>query len=148
MRTSSDNQAEALRLNTTFAYSDEQSLITYRAGDVMSSGLAWTRPIRMGGAQVQRNFGLRPDLITLPLPAAVGSAALPSTVDVYLNNIKTFSQDVGAGPYRINNLPVVSGSGTARVVLRDSSGRETESSLPFYASPNLLAAGLYDFSVT
>ena len=147
VRTSSDNQAEALRLNTTFAYSDEQSLITYRAGDVMSSGLAWTRPIRMGGFQVQRNFGLRPDLITLPLPAALGSAALPSTVDVYLNNIKTFSQDVGAGPYRINNLPVVSGSGTARVVLRDSSGRETESSLPFYASPNLLAPGLFDFSV-
>lgn len=147
VRTSSSNQAEALRLDTALAYSDVESLITYRGGDVVGSGLAWTRPIRIGGLQAQRNFGLRPDLITLPLPAATGSAALPSTVDVYLNNIKTFSQDVSAGPYRINNLPAVSGSGTARVVLRDSSGRETESSLPFFASPHLLAPGLWDFSL-
>ncbi len=146
-RTSSDNQVEALRLNTTLAYSDEESLITYRGGDVNGSGLAWTRPIRIGGFQAQRNFGLRPDLITLPLPAATGSAALPSTVDVYLNNVKTLSQNIDAGPYRINNLPAVSGSGTARVVLRDSSGREIESSLPFFASPHLLAPGLSDFSL-
>jgi outer membrane usher protein len=146
VRTSVDNQAEALRLDTTLAYSDDESLITYRGGDVINSGLAWTRPIRIGGVQAQRNFGLRPDLITLPLPAATGSAALPSTVDVYLNNMKTFSQDINAGPYRINNLPAVSGSGSARIVIRDSSGRETESSMPFFASSYLLAPGLTDFS--
>jgi outer membrane usher protein len=147
LRNSLNDRFEALRLNTVLTYSDSDSLTTYRAGDAINSGLAWTRPIRMGGLQVQRNFGLRPDLITLPLPAAEGSAAVPSTADVYINNIRTFSQDIGTGPYRLSNLPAVAGSGTARVVLRDASGRETETSLPFYASAALLAPGLFDYSI-
>jgi len=121
-------------------------MITYRAGDTITRGLAWTRPIRMGGVQVQRSFGLRPDLVTLPLPPLSGSAAVPSTVEVYVNNLKTFSQEVGTGPYRLSNIPAVTGSGMARVVVRDSAGREIESTLPFYASASLLAPGLTNFS--
>ena len=90
--------AGAIRLDTTFAYSDPRSLTTYRAGDAIAGGLAWTRPIRIGGAQMQRNFALRPDLVTLPLPSFSGSAAVPSTVEVYVNNLKTFSQGSSAGP--------------------------------------------------
>jgi outer membrane usher protein len=147
LRTSLNDAFEALRLDSAFTYSDPETLIKYRVGDTINGGLAWTRPIRIGGFQVQRNFGLRPDLVTLPLPSAQGSAAVPSTVDVYINNIKTFSQDVGAGPYQISNLPAITGSGTARVVLHDASGRTIESSLPFYTSSDLLAPGLLDFSV-
>jgi outer membrane usher protein len=33
----------------------------------------WARPIRLGGVQVERDFLLRPDLITAPLPALSGS---------------------------------------------------------------------------
>ena len=147
LRTSLNNAVDALRLDSAFVYSDPETLTKYRAGDTINGGLAWTRPIRIGGFQAQRNFGLRPDLVTLPLPFTQGSAAVPSTVDVYINNVKTFSQNVGAGPYQINNLPAISGSGTARVVLRDASGRTTESNLPFYTSANLLAPGLFDYSI-
>jgi outer membrane usher protein len=136
----------ALRLNTTYTYSDYEAMRTYRAGDTINGGLAWTRPIRIGGLQVQRNFGLRSDLVTLPLPAARGTAAVPSTADIYINNVKTYSQDVGAGPYVLSNLPAIGGNGTARVVLHDSSGRTTEAVLPFYASTMLLAPGLFDYS--
>ena len=137
---------DTLRLDTTFSYSDPDRVLTYRVGDTISGGLAWTRPIRLGGVQIQRNFGLRPDLVTLPLPSVSGSAAVPSTVDVYVNGLKTFSQDVGSGPYQISNLPVMSGGGTARIVLNDATGRSVESSLPFYMSPKLLREGLWDFS--
>jgi outer membrane usher protein len=147
MRSTLDERFSALRLNTTFAYSDFETMTTYRAGDMISGGLAWTRPVRIGGLQVQRNFGLRPDLVTLPLPSAKGSAAVPSTADVYINNIKTYSQDVGAGPYLLTNLPAIAGSGTARVVLRDASGHTTEANLPFYVSSALLAPGMFDYSV-
>src|SRR3974390_152433 len=147
LRTLSNGQFDALRLDSTFTYSDPETIIKYRAGDAISGGLAWTRPIRIGGLQAQRNFGLRPDLVTLPLPAAQGSAAVPSTADIYINNVKTFSQDISTGPYRLSNLPVTSGSGTTRVVIRDASGHETVSNLPFYTSPSLLAPGLSDFSI-
>lgn len=147
LRTSLNDRFDALRLNTTMSYSDPETMMSYRAGDVIGGGFAWTRPIRIGGVQMQRNFGLRPDLVTLPLPAARGSAAVPSVADVYINNVKTYSQDVNSGPYLLSNLPAITGAGSARVVLRDSSGHTTETVLPFFVSSSLLAPGMFDFSL-
>jgi outer membrane usher protein len=143
--TTTTRDLTALRLDTTYAYSDPESLITYRGGDAISGGLNWTRPIRFGGVQMQRNFGLRSDLITAPLPTFSGSAAVPSTLDVYVNNSKTYTQEVPPGPFQVNNLPVISG-GEARLVLRDASGREIETTMPFYTSARLLREGLTYFS--
>jgi outer membrane usher protein len=140
-------EADILRLDTTFTYADSHSAAIYRAGDLVSRGPAWSRPIRLGGLQAERDFALRPDLITLPLPAVSGSAAVPSTVEIFVNSVRTFSRDVPAGPYAVNNLPVLSGSGTAKVVLRDATGRAVETSLPFFTSPQLLRSGLIDYAV-
>jgi len=144
--TTTTRDMTALRLETSFAYSDPDSLITYRAGDSISGGLSWTRPIRFGGIQAQRNFSMRSDLVTAPLPSFSGSAAVPSTLDVYLNNSKTYTQEVPPGPFQVNNLPLISG-GEARLVLRDAAGREVETTLPFYTSPHLLREGLSYFSM-
>ncbi|MER9295293.1 fimbrial biogenesis outer membrane usher protein [Mesorhizobium sp. M0621] len=134
------------RLNTTWSYSDPERLVTYRAGDFVSGGLSWTRPVYLGGIQAQRNFSLRSDLVTLPLPSFEGTAAVPSTLEVYTQNVRTYAGDVAAGPFQVVNLPVFTGAGEARVVLRDSLGRETTATLPFYASSMLLREGLLDFS--
>src|SRR3979409_1497818 len=125
-----------LRLDTSFSYSHPESLPTYRAGDAISGALPWTRSVRFAGVQAQRNFGMRSDLVTAPLPSFSGSAAVPSTLDIYLNNTKTYTQDVPPGPLQINHLPLVSG-GEARLVLRDAAGREVQTILPFYTSPRL-----------
>ncbi len=135
------------RLNTTWSYSDPDRLMTYRAGDFVSGGLSWTRPVYLGGIQAQRNFRLRSDLVTLPLPSFGGTAAVPSTLEVYTQNVRTYSGDIQPGPFQVTNLPVFTGAGQAQVVLRDSLGRETTATLPFYASNMLLRQGLLDFSV-
>ncbi len=139
--------SDHLRLDTTWTYKDPDRALTYRAGDTISGGLSWTRSVRLGGIQVQRDFSIRPDLVTLPLPSFSGSAAVPSTADVYVNGVRTVSQDVDSGPFRINNLPILSGQGDASVVVRDSSGREVTTTLPFTVSNKLLREGLLDFSV-
>jgi outer membrane usher protein len=136
-----------LRLDSTFTYSDPEAPLTARAGDTISGGLAWTRPVRYGGFQFQRDFSLRSDLVTQPAPAISGSTAVPSTVDVFINDIKTYSQPVGAGPYQITNLPLISNSGAARVVVTDASGRTTETTSPFFSAPTMLARGMTDFSL-
>jgi outer membrane usher protein len=146
-RSAPDQSTNIIRLDSSFRYSDQDRMITYRAGDAINGGLGWSRPIRIGGVQAQSNFALRPDLITMPLPMLGGIAAVPSTIDVYVNNIKTFSQDVGAGPFSLNNVPLVSGAGNAQLVIRDSSGHETRTVVPFYASPSLLAPGLASWSL-
>jgi outer membrane usher protein len=137
----------ALRLDTAWSYSDENKLRTYRAGDVLSGSLSWTRPVRLGGGQVQRNFALRPDLVTMPLPTAKGNAAVPSTVDIYVNNIKTYSTTVGSGPFSVDNVPATSGAGDTRVVVTDVTGRKTEQSSGFFTAPELLRKGLIDYSL-
>lgn len=147
LRAAPNQRTDMIRLDTSFRYSDQERMITYRAGDAITGALGWTRPIRFGGVQAQSNFALRPDLITMPLPTLGGTAAVPSTVDVYVNNLKTFSQDVGAGPFSLSNVPLVTGAGNAQLVLRDSSGHETRTTLPFYASPSLLAPGLSSWSL-
>lgn len=134
------------RLNTTWSYSDPERLLTYRAGDFVSGGLSWTRPVYLGGLQAERNFALRSDLVTLPLPSFSGTAAVPSTLEVYTQNARTYAGDVAAGPFQVVNLPAFTGAGEARVVLRDSLGRETVVNLPYYASSMLLRKGLLDFS--
>ena len=136
-----------LRLDTTWSLADEQTMRMYRAGDVITGSLSWSRPVRLGGGQVQRNFGLRPDLVTMPLPSAKGSAAVPSTVDVYVNNIKTYSAAVGSGPFAIDNVPVSSGATDTRVVVTDVTGRQTEQSAAFFTAPELLRKGLIDYSL-
>ncbi|SDP06636.1 outer membrane usher protein [Phyllobacterium sp. YR620] len=135
------------RLNTLWTYSDQNRLVTYKVGDFVSGGLSWTRPVYLGGMQVSRNFRLRSDLVTLPMPGFTGSAAVPSTLEVYTRNAKTFSMDVPAGPFSLTNLPAYTGNGDAQVVVRDTLGRETRTSLPFYSTVDMLKQGLVDFSV-
>jgi outer membrane usher protein len=139
--------APVLRLETSWSYSDDDTLRSYRAGDIMTGSLTWTRPVRMAGLQVQRNFALRPDIVTMPLPAARGSAAVPSTVDVYVDNVKTYSGAIGAGPFVIDNLPAGSGRTAATVVVTDVTGRRSEQRLEVVNVPELLRKGLVDYSL-
>jgi outer membrane usher protein len=142
-----DGRFDALtRLNTTWSYSDADRLLTYRAGDFITGGLSWTRPVYLGGLQMERNFALRSDLVTLPLPSFTGTAAVPSTLEIYTQNARTYGGDVAAGPFEVVNVPAFTGAGEARVVLRDSLGRETVTTLPYYVSSMMLQKGLFDFS--
>ena len=139
-------ETNALRLESTYTYTDEDGLTIWRAGDMITGGLGWTRSVRLGGVQAQRSFTIRPDLVTTPLPAISGSAAVPSSVDVYVNGVKSYTKEVAAGPFQIDNIPSISGAGVAQVVTRDAAGRESLQTLSFYTSPQLLRPGLYDFS--
>jgi len=131
-----------LRYDTTAEYVDDDRLFALRGGDFVSGGLDWSRPARMGGVQIASDFSPRPDLVLHPMPSVGGSAAVPTSVDVYMNDFKVFSQSVEAGPYRIANLPAMGEAGTAMLALRDSSGKEATVSAPYFVSPRLLSQGL------
>jgi len=99
-------------LDTTWRYDDPAGLRTVLLGDSISTPGAWSRPLRVTGLQIGTNFTLQPDLITYPLQAFSGTAVVPSTVDVFVNGSKVGSQQVQAGAFAINNVPVVTGSGS------------------------------------
>ena len=136
-----------VRLDTTWSWSDPESLLTWRAGDVIGGGFGWTRPVRLGGLQLRRDFGLRPDLITMPAPSLEGSAAVPSTAEVLLNGDALASQSVRSGPVQVLNLQPMDGANHAQLVLHDTLGRETVYSIDFFVTPDLLTPGAVDFSL-
>lgn len=136
-----------VRFDTSWTHSDPDAMRTLRLGDTISSSLDWIRPVRMAGIQISRNFDLRPDLVTFPVPLVTGSAAVPSTVDLYINNIHRSSVDVPQGPFIFNDAPGITGAGTATIVTRDALGRAVSSTLPLYVDRRMLAEGLTGYSV-
>lgn len=143
---SGDESVGYRRLDSYWTYSDPENLWTWTAGDLVSGGHSWNRPVRMAGVQWRRNFGVRPDLITLPVPRFDGSAALPSTVELYANNILQYGEEVEPGPFVLDTLPRIGGAGVATLVVTDALGRTKTTSAPLYVDHRRLAPGLSDFS--
>ena len=113
-----------VRLDTTWTTDYPQKLTTLRIGDAVNVPGAWGRAVRFGGIQYGTNFSTQPGYITFPAIAANGQAALPSTVDVFVNNALVAQRPVPPGPFSITNIPTVNGSGNVQLVVRDLFGRE------------------------
>jgi outer membrane usher protein len=143
----SGQQSFFARLETLYTFAEPEETRRWRVGDVVSSALSWSRSVRLGGGQVSTDFGLRPDLVSYPLPVFSGSAALPSTVDVLVNNIRSLSLPVQPGPFQLRSLPVVTGAGEVLMTVTDALGRQTFVTMPFYATTALLRAGLASYSL-
>jgi outer membrane usher protein len=142
-----ENEERFTRLDTTYSYSSVDRMAMINVGDLISGSLAWTSPIRMGGLQLKSDFAVRPDIVTTPLPSIRGTASVPSTLEVFVNNVRQYSDEVPEGAFELQDVPTYSGSGLARVVLTDAQGRETVIEQPFYASPHILMPGLVDYSL-
>ncbi|NWK46904.1 fimbrial biogenesis outer membrane usher protein [Ralstonia pickettii] len=135
------------RLDTNWSHSDAERLTTLSLGDTVSASLTWSRSVRLGGIQWRRNFALRPDLVTYPLPVLGGSAAVPTAVDLYVNSVRQFTGQVGSGPFVLNNAPAITGAGQAVIVVKDALGRDVVTSVPLYVDTRLLSAGLFDYAI-
>ena len=113
------DHARAVRLDSTWTYDRPGKLDSIRLGDSISGSGSWARSVRFGGLQWATNFSTQPGLVTFPLPGVTGEAVVPSTVDLYVNDALRLSREVPSGPFTITDLPVVTGRGEARVVVRD-----------------------------
>jgi outer membrane usher protein len=137
----------AERLDTFWRFDMPGRMQSLVIGDAVGAGGGWSRPARFGGVRWGRDFGMRPGFVTLPQPSISAEAALPSTVDVLVNNSRRLSQPVPPGPFALTNVPVVTGAGEINLIVRDLLGQETVLRQSYYTSPRLLARGLTDFSL-
>lgn len=135
------------RLDTTYTRDNPEQRTSFRVGDSVSRPGAWGRSLRFAGVQYDTNFNTQPGFIRYPVATAPGQATLPSTVDVFVNNALVARREVPPGPFSVTNIPVVSGAGEVRVVVRDILGREQVVVTPFYGTTTLLRKGIQDFSV-
>lgn len=138
---------ESVRLDTRWQLSFPEHALTLTAGDTFTGFLDWTRPVRIGGVQIGRNYALQPYRITTPLPEFLGEATVPSAVELYVNGMRQSSGDAPMGPFQLVAAPGLTGAGDARVILTDAFGRVRTLDFPFYSTQRLLARGLSDWSV-
>jgi outer membrane usher protein len=141
-----NGQASAIRLDSTWTRDKPMELTRLRFGDAISSMSSWGGAVRFGGVQWATNFSIQPGFTSFPLPAMSGEAALPSTVDLYVDNTLRMKRQVPSGPFSIQDLPVTNGQGDARLVVRDILGREQVITQPFFTNSRLLKQGLQDYS--
>jgi len=136
-----------VRLDTRWTMDRPERLTSWRFGDSVAQPGTWGQAMRFGGLQWGTDFSLRPGFLSFPLPTLRGEAALPSTVDVFVNNSQRLQGRVQPGPFDISDLPLVTGQGEIRTVVRDLLGREQVVTQPYYISPSLLKPGLSAYSV-
>ena len=136
------------RFDTRYEYVDQSRRLRFEVGDYIVRPLAWSQPVRMAGIQLSHDFSMRPDVVTAPLPAFYGEVTAPTTLDLFVNGLKTDSMFVGPGPFVINDIPMVSGAGEATVIATDAQGRRTAMTSPFFLSANLLKANYTSYNAS
>lgn len=141
-----NQSSSVVRLNSTLRYDDPSKLRTLTLGDTYSRSDDWGRSVLYGGIQWGTNFATRPDFITFPMPDMRGEAIVPSSVEIYANDRRQGQDQLNAGPFSINNIPVMTGTNDLRMVVRDVLGREQVIEQSFYASQQMLRTGLHDYN--
>lgn len=143
---SGDTKSETLRLETAYTFDAPGKALTFTVGDFTTTGPNWARPIRMGGLQMRRNFGLRSDIVTDQRLSFEGAAAVPSAVDVFIDNNRIFGTQIDDGAFVLEDLPV-QGGGDAEIVVRGIDGSVTRKQVSFFSSARLLKKGMADYSI-
>lgn len=135
------------RLDTAWRRDEPGRLTRLTAGDSISRAAVWSTPFRFAGVQFGTRFSLQAGYISYPTPTLRGGAAVPSALEVYVNDNLRYRGRVDTGPFAVTELPVLTGAGEMRFAVTDALGVQRTVTTPYYVSPSLLRAGLSDYSV-
>ncbi|QNX35054.1 fimbria/pilus outer membrane usher protein [Acinetobacter seifertii] len=135
-----------VRLESKWQYVDPEKVRIYTLGDFISNSSDWGSSVRLAGLQWSSAYTQRGDIVTSALPQFSGSAALPSTLDLYVNQQKIYSGLIPSGPFDVKQLPFISGN-EVTLVTTDATGQQTITKKPYYFSSKILAKGINEFSV-
>ncbi len=141
------SETDCVRLDATWTIDRPSTATRLEIGDTVTGAGRWEAPARFGGIRLGTDFSLTPDFITFPTPSISGDATLPGVVDVMVDGSQNYSTDVPAGPFTLTDLPVVTGAGSAELVLTDVLGRQSIVTADYYTAPQLLRSGLSDWSL-
>ncbi len=145
---SSGQSTQAVRLDTAWEQEWFAQGVFTVLGDHVGPPDAFGRQPRRGGFSIRRAFEFDPQRIRYPLPLLAGSTELPATVDLYVDNVRRESYSVDGGPFTLTRPPVLSGAGTAQLVVTNILGEEVVYEQPFFVAPQLLNPGVWDFEVS
>ncbi|WP_404317341.1 fimbria/pilus outer membrane usher protein [Klebsiella oxytoca] len=130
------------RLMTYWNRENIDKLLTLTVGDNYTASQSWSNSVRFGGITLAHNYTLQPGINTSARDILTDTVTVPSTVDLYIQGIKTSSQQVEPGQFTLNTAPILSGTGSAQVVITDMNGQQRVVDLALYGTNRLLSPGL------
>ena len=139
-------EGSVVRGLTNLTLDNRQSLTRWVVGDNFVSLGGLGASLFLAGVSAAREFRLDPYFIRYPTLGLSSAVLTPSTADIYINGLLVRREQLPPGQFELKNLPVATGSGVTRVVIRDAFGREQEILSPFYFTTGVLAPGLHEYS--
>lgn len=135
-----------IRLDSYWQYIDPIKIRSYKLGDFITHTPDWGNSVRLAGLQWSSAYEQRADIITAALPQFSSSAALPSTLDLFINQQKVYTGQVPSGPFDIKSLPYISGNDVT-LVTKDIHGQQVKTTQQYYYSQHLLSKDINQFSI-
>lgn len=135
------------RLDSQVRWDIHSSQTALEIGDILNNGMSLNSDVRFGGISWGSDLSQRPEVPTYPLPSIRGEATLPSSAELYIDGQLRQNNRLSSGPYALDTQAGINGAGDIDIIIRDTLGRETRLSQPFYTSPKLLRAGLKDYHI-
>ena len=133
------------RLGTQFIRDFPIHMSTLTIGDSISAWQSRASQVYYGGVRYASKFSTQPSFIPFALPSMAGEVTVPSSVDLYVNNVRVSQQQVDPGPFSIQNIPVMTGQGDVRMVVTDVMGRQQIVTTSFNRSTTLLRKGVNEY---
>jgi outer membrane usher protein len=130
------------RLDTALLLDFPEYTARLTVGDSVTGPGTLGDAVRFTGVHWATDYATRPGLTPYSLPVVSGTANVPSSIEVYLNNALVQRTSVDAGPFQLNNIPVPVGEGSVDIRMRDMLGQVQQLSVPYLVSPQIIAAGL------
>ena len=140
--------SEMLRLNSTFSIDFPQNYTRLMLGDSTTVMNPFMNSLRFGGLSFGTSYTERPDFIYWNAPTLRGSAALPSKVDLLLNGVSIYQQQVTPGDYALQTGASIQEAGNAQVVVEDVLGNRTVQSFPLMINNRLLLPKLNEYNIS
>lgn len=120
--------------------------VSLAVGDVFTPRSTLTSPVNLAGVRIGTDRALMGGSWS-SVPNLGGLADTRSTVEIYIDQQRVGTYQVGAGPFEITDYPLIQGAGDLSVVVRDEFGRERRSSDAIYFDRDNLPRGRTEWDV-
>ena len=137
-----DEQSGWHRLDTALLLDFPEYTARLIVGDSVTSPGTLGDSVRFTGVHWATDYATRPGITPYSLPVVSGTANVPSSIEIYVNNALVQRTSVDAGPFQLNNIPVPVGEGAVDIRMRDMLGQVQQLSVPYLVTPRIIAAGL------
>ena len=143
-----ENNKNVYRLDSVLSFDFPKNLTRLVLGDTTTVSNPFQSSFRFGGLSFGTSFTERPDFIYWNAPTLRGSAALPSKVDLLLNGVSLYQQDITPGDYVLQTGLNIKEGGNAQIVVEDVLGNRTVQNIPLMINNSLLLPGLNEYNVS